>query len=275
VTQVDDARSADPPHYPEATAYAGAVDCYWLIADAPGVPAVAQTDWQKLALQIRDDLSAGPNALSHEIKLPAYKPFIAAMRADVEWAQFPVVPDSPKLPTPHQLLDMLMAKRSRFDNDTHIKNEGNLYMSASEVECAELDHWSNRLDAWLDEVQLRAANELNWSGEKSSRDTAMMERLIAPPEMPNALTAKTPAMTESAAPPNYVSNQSELASAKAQSRWLNRIGWLSAIAVLTAMVIACAKIVVAWPWLAIPIALIIVLIGKVKGKWRNEGRLRE
>ena len=149
------------PRYPDA-ATRRANRRYWLVEDERACREIPDTDGSRISSSTRRVCSESSYA-NTKATLPTYTPYRTYMRADGDWAQLSAIPESPQLPLPHQLLAFLNTERGTFDNDTHTKNEGNPYIGASEEQTASMDAWSNKLNVWLADVQLRAANEIRWS----------------------------------------------------------------------------------------------------------------
>lgn len=257
---------------PDAAYYAAAIDKYWLIGESQPVASPSDTDWRATYEAIRRDLLNDP---CRQIQKPLanYAPYRVYTRAENDWGQLPVLPDSPKLPLPHQLLELLDTLRAGFDNDSHPKNEGNMYVMASEAEIARLDDWSRRLDAWIATVQVHAANETRWLS--GATDGAQDEAAV--PAVAHRTTDSSHAASVENAPSIHsdpesqftsstASGSSDSSSDKSSVDSIKGLGWAVAFVVLTLFVVACAKIVVAWPWLAVPVALVLVLIGKYRSK---------
>ncbi|NRR33952.1 hypothetical protein HSX11_27600 [Oxalobacteraceae bacterium] len=248
----DDGRSRA---YPDAAYYAGEVDCYCLMEESAGVPAIPETDWKALAYAIRGDLDEG-RRLSGAKPLAGYAPYCVAMRSDSEWAKLPVIPNSPQLAMPHRLLAMLDAERATFSNDTHVKNENSDYKNLSDQQTAEVTHWGQRLDSWIVEVQLRAANELRWSGGRADKNEFL--RWTTPPA-PLAKPAGGSA-TETASQPFIAAGSGGATAVKKETRWVRGLVMLLLIAIVAVFVMAGASLVVKFPWLSIFCGMIAVAL---------------
>jgi hypothetical protein len=246
------------PKFPDAGYYAGAVDSYWLVSEGEGVPDVTITEWRSYSRALLDELTKATYRRVAHAKLPPYQPYLTEMRADSEWAQLPVVPASPHIPWPHQMMALLASERGQFDNDTATKNESSLYIAASQDVVAAMDAWSARIDQWRDDVLMRAANELDRQKPPAARATTHAPAASTSPAQPVS-DASTP---ESLPEIIYTDNTPQLVKQARQHKTVNALGWVVAFAVITVMVIAIAKIIAAFPWAAIVIALPILLVAK-------------
>jgi hypothetical protein len=142
-----------------AAYYAGDIDCYVCIDTVLGFPEIAPINWTQTANHLQAALFA-PNSRRSEAWPPAPGLLILGHRADSEWANLPILPPSATTTLPNTLLLLLQIEHGRFANDTHCKNEGNLYAMANTQEAATIEQWGSTLDHWLDTVQLAAANEV-------------------------------------------------------------------------------------------------------------------
>jgi hypothetical protein len=137
--------------FPRAQGYAGAIDSYWLTGERPGQLPVPATDWKKLAATIAAEL---------EIAVPAGDvpagPFIPYIAEDAAWARMPLFPGGRLA---HRVVATLYREQGRFDNDTHPKNEGNLFLGLDDAGADKLQYWGQRLDEWLIDALLRSAND--------------------------------------------------------------------------------------------------------------------
>ena len=246
------------PKFPDAAYYAGAVDSYWLVSEDEGVPDVPVTEWRSYSKALLDELTKATYRRVTHAKLPPYQPYHAEMRADSEWAQLPVIPASPDVPWPHQMLALLASERAQFDNDTATKNETSLYVAATKEVADELDAWSARIDEWRDDVLVRAANELDWQKLPAERETTHATASSASSSQ-SVSDASTPESPPAIA---YIDNTRQLAKEARQHRSVNAFGWMAAFAVIAVMIIAIAKVIAAFPWAAVIIALPIMLAVK-------------
>jgi hypothetical protein len=232
----------DPDYwaYFNATAHVAAIDTYWCGEKFPGRLDVPATDWKALAATIGADL---------DIKLasglgPA-APFVLFQFDHAARTVLPLLPASQAWPA-HRLAAALDREQGKFVNDTHPKNEGNLFQHLDEKGAGALTHWGQRLDSWMNEVLIRGANDCAGAAA-SSRDAGFMRHRPPPPgPQPhdvageNAVAASQPQAVEK--PP-------------ATGKWADRIAFAIAIAAFTLFVVAIAHVIAAFTWLAILIAL--------------------
>jgi hypothetical protein len=148
-------RWEDPP--PNAAYYSAEFDSYWMALERSGSFAVKCTQWKQLWTAIKNDLELrGADA-----QLPNDAAFSApagSRAIQLERAHLPLLPKSHAANWPNRILRVLVHLSHRFDNDSQPKNESNLYVGASEEEAARIRNWGDRLHAWIEEVQVRAAN---------------------------------------------------------------------------------------------------------------------
>jgi hypothetical protein len=229
---------------PDSTSWAGELDTYWCVEERQGMLAVPDTNWTELTKAIALDL---------DLSIPAspdpVAPFHASVSQDVTGSKLPLFPVTPVSSQAHLLLSILESRQSTFENDTHPKNEGNIYIGLSEAEAAELSRWAGRLDSWLIEVRLRCANEYR-SSTLLDKDTPLVrlhppppgvERDVSTPEAEASAQAKKPA-----------------------GKWAGRIGSVIGFFALCLFVLAIANVIASFPWLSVLIALPWVLYLKYR-----------
>jgi hypothetical protein len=138
------------------------IDAYFLIASEPHAAKRAPVelpDWKKLQAEFDQTFGATQaRRLPPRNKTPW---FYAEYFAEPDWANLPTLPADDRLLGAHRLLQQLLSLRQQFDNDTHPKNEGNLYAYASAEAAEQLDHYAQALDHWLDRLQCAVSI---WSG---------------------------------------------------------------------------------------------------------------
>ncbi|HEY0589146.1 MAG TPA: hypothetical protein VGD52_23640 [Pseudoduganella sp.] len=227
---------------PNAAAYAGDVDCYVCVEERPGRLDVPHTDWKKLAAAIAADL---------EMPVPSgsvpVEPFIAFNRKSESWAEKPLFVATGADSLAHRVLATLDRARGKFEHDNHPKNENSDYPYLDEERAAAVDHWKARLDSWMIEVQLRAANIDNGSAVRH-QDEAPFARLQPPPP------PRQPAAATHEEAPNH-ETPAVATVPPAKGKWTDRIGMVVGIAVLSLFVLALAKVISHFPWLALVFAL--------------------
>jgi len=225
---------AGGPRIPDAANYAGDVDCYLYLGERSGKLDVPHTDWKKLAAAIADDLEAPvPSG-----EVPA-APFCVEIRESASWSKMPLFVATGADSLAHRVLATLVRKQGQFAYDTNPKNENGFYQHTDEAGAAAMQHWGERLDSWIDEVLLRAANI--GSGTSTQHGE---ERLASPPPPPAPLSLAPVAE----APP------------AGEGKWTRRIGLAIAIAALSLLVLAFAHIIARFPWLAAVIGAPLVLM---------------
>ncbi|HAT30370.1 MAG TPA: hypothetical protein DCW29_05805 [Janthinobacterium sp.] len=247
--------------FPDSRYYAGALDCHCLIGEATGAPEIAVTHWKTLAQAIATDL----NPVRPIAPLPPYAPYHEDDDALPAWARLPLLPKSPRLPLPHQLLALLERERARFCNDANMKNDSSPYQHMDQDQADAFDDWGRRLDCWIAELRLRAANETRWGGADAGAAPATLERLVAPPA-PRPLAATSGNDTSDTDTPGAAMPETGAASTTAQRKDspAGTPGLLLACLVMTLLVLASAHILAASPWLALPLALLIFIFLKYR-----------
>ncbi len=228
-------------YIPNAATYAGDVDCYLCLGERQGQLDVPHTDWQKLAKAIATDLDRPVPSGS----VPA-GPFFAYTGESAPWAKMPLFVATGADSLAHRVLATLEREQGTFDNDTNPKNDSSYFQHLDEEGAAAVVHWGQRLDSWIAEVLLRAANIDH--GITGRQDQAAFVRLQPPPPAPQA----APAAVSDA--PNQQVPVTEGAP-PAKNKWTNRIGMTVGIAVLSLFILALAKVISFFPWLAVLIAL--------------------
>ncbi|WP_426336699.1 hypothetical protein ACN9MY_00415 [Pseudoduganella sp. R-31] len=234
---------------PSAASHAGDVDCYLYLEERPGVLEVPHTDWKKLAAEIAADLAAPVPSDA----VPA-APFCAETRASAEWARMPLFVAHGADSLAHRVLATLVHKQGKFANDTNSKNENSSYHYMDEAGAAAMRHWGERLDSWVAEVLLRAAN----IGSATATQHAGARLLQPPPALEQAPVAPS----ARAAPLNLAPVGA--AQPPAEGKWTRRIGLAAAIAVLSVLVVAVSHIIVRFPWLAMLVGLPLALMRQKK-----------
>jgi len=245
----DPAFNEGPDVWPYIHAKGGAaIDTYWCGEKIPGALDVPATDWKALAAEIGADL---------DVKLPSglgpAAPFFLFDSDHPARAKLPLLPKSEAWAA-HRLAAGLAREQARFANDTHPKNEGNVFQHLDEKAAAALTHWGLRLDSWMNEVLIRGANDC--AGIGANRRGAPFRRYQPPPPAPQEEAgAKDKAdnaddATVVAAPPSTTVRRPP-----STGTWTDRIGLAIAIAALTLFVVAVAHVITFYPWLAILIAL--------------------
>jgi hypothetical protein len=231
---------------PDARYYGGQLDSYWCVQEHPGRLHVPHTDWPALTVAIAADL---------EIRIPAADlapgPVFADGADRASWASLPLFPTARQAAPAHQLLASLYREQARFANDTHPKNESSAYHWMDAAAADRLYAWGRRLDSWLIEVQLRCANECRQSQLSEEATTLLRLHTPAPPES----APETSTQAALPAPAGRVASR---------DKWIERIGFLVSIVVVTLFVVAVANVIAWLPWLAIPIGLVYGLYAKYK-----------
>lgn len=227
---------------PNAAGHAGAVDCYLYVDERPGALDVPYTEWKKLAAAIAADLDRAVPSGS----VPA-EPFCAETRESASWAKMPLFVATGADSLAHRVLATLDREQGIFANDMNPKNDNGSFQHLDEAGATAMLHWGERLDSWIIEVQLRAANI---DGGPAARHSE--ERLVRPPLPPEP----TPAQAEAPLPATPISLAPVTETPpSAEGKWTRRIGLAIAIAVLCVLIIALAHIIARFPWLAVLIGL--------------------
>ena len=218
---------------PNAAAYAGDVDCYRCIEERAGELAVAGTDWRELASAIAADL---------DIPVPSSAvpvgPCRVGSREGADWADMPLFVAAD--PASHRVLATLYRELAKFENETHMKNENSAYHQADAAGRAAIDHWGERLKSWISEVHLRCAND---GGATAAGAGPLRRRQAAPlplqPVPAGDAVQDLPAAT----------------TKQAMGKWTGRIALIVGIGMLSFFILAFARIIAHFPWVAIVIAL--------------------
>lgn len=238
------------PQFPNAAYYGGDLDSYWRMEKRPGVLDIPDTDWKALAAVVEADL---------EITVPcegaAAGPIILPPGEQADWAKFPLFPSLPFTLRAHQLLATLYLVQSKFANDTHPKNEGNLYLGLSEQGAVKLSNWAARLDSWAVEVELRCANEYRdkWLG---SQNSVLSRVYTTAPKMDQ--DAGAPAVSDPQAPVDAVScastdgkSMNGKRGSDQSTKWSDRIVLAIVVPVFSLLILGLAIVIAEYPWLSI------------------------
>ncbi len=230
-TQSDDSGQACA----HADTYGGSIDTYWQGPVQAGQLDVPTTQWHALAATIAADIGLpnGDHAAPNE-------GFYADLPAHADWARMPLFPLTPDTMPAHRLLATLEQERAAIDNDAHPKNEGSAYRQLDAAGADAADARSSRLDGWLIDVQRRCANTIA-TAVAPGRGPADAGPRAAPPyggqgTMP-CNTGGGGALPETATP------------------WMTRVAFLGAWAAACLFIVAFAQAIVAFPWIAIVLAL--------------------
>gem|GEM_PF-1388131 len=263
------------PAFPDATYWGGELDSYWRIAERPGRLEVPETNWKQLAAAIADDLDIRvPSSL-----VPAGPLFVPGGEPE-SWAKLPLFARSAAAAPAHHLLATLYAEQARLSNEMNPKNENSAYQHMDAAGAVALENWGRRLDSWTIEAELRCANECRDSATFEA--AAPLTRLhrpveVALPDQPlpdqsplepsppgqsppagNAGRAEPgvpPAASSSGMPFRVTPSGGPAAGSGGAGKWRDRLAFAIAMAAGCLFVVACAHIIVRFPWLAILIGL--------------------
>lgn len=253
------------PAFPDATYWGGELDSYWRIAERPGTLEVPETDWKQLAAAISADLDIRvPSSL-----VPAGPLFVPGGEPE-SWAKLPLFAKSAAAAPAHHLLATLYAEQARLANEMNPKNENSAYQYMDEAGAVAMENWARRLDSWIIETELRCANECRDSTTFES--AAPLTRLHRPVEVavpgqaqPNQsppagnagrADAGAPLAASSCATPSRATpSGGPAAGSGGIGKWRDRLAFAIAMAAGCLFVVACAHIIVRFPWLAILIGL--------------------
>lgn len=232
------------PQFPDAAYYAGDIDSYWRIDERAGSLDTPETDWKALTAAIFADLD-----LSMTGGLAPAKPVLPPGTTS-EWAALPLFPASTFTLPAHQLLATLYTVQAKFANDTHSKNEGNLFNWLDEQGAAKLANWGERLDSWVVEVEFRCANECRKTG-LFTQNTPQARLYSSQPQMNRESPA---AELPERAPPTpdrqVLPLQTEPRKGTGQG-WIERIALLMVTAVLSLLIAGAAILIAKFPWVSI------------------------
>ena len=234
-------RDAGDQCVPNAASYGGDVDCYLCVDEWQGQLEVPPTDWKKLATAIAADLDIAVPSGS----VPA-APFFADSRGSAEWARMPLFVANGADSLAHRILATLDREQGKFDNDTNPKNDSSHYQHLDEEGAQAFLHWGERLESWIGEVQLRAANIDH--GTASTGQDAPPSRLQPPP--PPRQPAQAAVVEQPLQPMPVVE-----AKPAREAKWVSRLGVAVGIGALSLFILALAKVIGFFPWLAVLFAL--------------------
>lgn len=252
------------PAFPDATCWGGELDSYWRIAERPGALEVPETGWKQLAAAIAADLDIRvPSSL-----VPAGPLFVPGGEPE-SWAKLPLFARSAAAAPAHHLLGTLYAERARLSNEMNPKNENSAYQHMDEAGAVAMENWARRLDSWIIEAELRCANECRDSATVES--AAPLTRLhrpvevtlpdqspLAPPpgqSQPAGNAGRAEAGAPLAASSGATPSRAPSAGSGGIGKWRDRLAFAIAMAAGCLFVVACAHIIVRFPWLAILIGL--------------------
>jgi hypothetical protein len=134
---------------------------------------VSYGTWTALLAVIRKDLDI-PN------HCPPNKPFFAPWREQPDALKLPEFPYVGGLYLPHQLMHMLSVQEEAIKNVLISKNENSYYHNLDQAAASRVDHWAERLNCWIVEVQLRCANEYR-AADVFADDPPLVRLVQAPP----------------------------------------------------------------------------------------------
>ncbi|WP_146193489.1 hypothetical protein [Corticimicrobacter populi] len=140
-----------------------AMDSYWQVARLPAQGPTPAIHWVAEQTRIGDILTHYghpwcPSRLTDH-NAPYYR---WGYWHDTDWAVFSIVPEDPAIMIPHGLFRDLTHMMSQFENDTNLKNEGNLLMQTTEKGVERLQAHGRMLAQLLDYTQRLAAAETRW-----------------------------------------------------------------------------------------------------------------
>ncbi|WP_444847126.1 hypothetical protein [Duganella caerulea] len=229
------------PAFPNAAHWGGELDSYWRVAERPGTLEVPDTNWKQLAAAISADLDLrAPSSLvpAGPLFLPGGEP--------ASWEKLPLFARSAAAAPAHHLLATLYAEQAKLSNEMNPKNENSAFQHMDEADAVALENWGRRLDSWTVEAELRCANECRSSAilERGAPLTRLHRPVQVP--VPDRQPAGNAAGAGSGAP---------AAGSGAAGKWRDRLAFAIAMAAGCLFVVACAHIIVRFPWLAILIGL--------------------
>lgn len=236
----------------------GAIDSYWSSEAMPGILQVPATDWQALAAAIGADLDRPiPSSVART------GPFMLHASGDPARRELPLFATSDGASLAQRVVASLDAEQGKFANDTHPKNEGNLFNYLNEQEAAQLTQWGERLDSWMIEVLIRGANDGAGAGV-NERNGHFRRLKLTPRDGANDAAADVGEVKAVATPlPQTVHKPTRTGT------WGRRIALGIMITVFSAVFVAIAHIIAAFPWLAFLIGLPFALHLHYKGKDRQ------
>lgn len=212
---------------PPAAAYGGDIDSYWCVAAAAGKIAVPATNWTQFATAVSDDLQLTLTTAQSE-------PFIVVVHDAPDWARLPLFPYSASSLVPHQLMKLLTDTQSAFANDTHCKNEGNIFYLMSAAQAEEKSKWAERLNQWVIDLQLRCANDVQLKGA------------LAEPVQPVLQVQQVQAMA-----PESTSAQDR----EPESKWIKAAVFAVLLALISLLLFGASHLVARYPWLSVLLSL--------------------
>jgi hypothetical protein len=237
---------------------AGAIDSYWSSEPMPGNLQVPATDWQTLATAIGADLDRPiPSSLARA------GPFMLHGSGDRTRRELPLFAMSDAASLAQRVVASLDAEQGKFANDTHPKNEGNLFNYLNEQEAAQLTQWGERLDNWMIEVLIRGANDGAGAGVNDRSGNFRRLQLLSA-DGANEAAADVDDVKAVAAPLPQAVHESP-----PTGKWGQRIALGIMIAIFSSIFVVIAHIIAAFPWLAFLIGLPFALHLHYKDKDRQ------
>lgn len=233
------------------------LDQYWCVATRAGALPVPETNWKELAAAIGRDLDISVPS-SQAKSGPFYGPV-----SEQGQTRMPLLAKSPAVALANWILSSLDQKRGWYDNDMHHHNDSGSYARAgSQEELDRLFDWGERLDSWITEAQIRAANETRTTAESGNEPPLV--RLHTPAMKAASIEAQSRRNQQLSAPPPEV-EVDDRAGASASARPFPWIGAIALAAILLAVIIFGAlKLIAGYPWVAALVVLPLALYLKYR-----------
>ncbi|SEO32953.1 hypothetical protein SAMN05428959_106342 [Duganella sp. CF517] len=230
------------------------VDDLVCVETRSGALQVPGTNWKQVAAAIARDLDT--NIPSSQVRAgPYYGPV-----PEQSPTRMPLLPPFPDASLASWILSSLDWQMARFANDMNPKNDYGSYARANQNELDALEDWGERLECWITEVLIRAANEAH--GVNLPAVDGPLERICTPAMSAASLAAESLRIErQSPEPLAYQASPVESPSsanaghADAQAdrpplSWKRVVGWLLAAVVFGVIVLAGIPIVADHPWAA-------------------------
>lgn len=253
------------PSFPDAACFACDLDSYWCVGQRDGKLDIGNTDWKALTQAIAVDLDIeipSKDVTSGPVVHPPAQP-------DADGA-LPLFPYEGASALAHPLVATLAWQRERFAHDSDSRNDSSPIAWAAGDPTSSVYAWGKRLDSWIREVQLRCANEYRNAAHEDRHPHVDRLYTVAPVPQAPSVPIDEPAETlDQASMEALRAERTSAAETKATTgkRWIDRIGVVLALAVISLLVLAVANVIASFPWLALIIGAGVVIYGQLNKEY--------
>lgn len=252
------------PSFPDAACFACDLDSYWCVGQRDGNLNISNTDWGALTQAIAADL---------DIEIPskdiAGGPVVHPPAQPDTNDVLPLFPYVGATALAHPLLATLASQRERFAHDSDSRNDSSPIAWEAGDPTSSVYAWGKRLDSWISEVHLRCANEYRNSPHDDRHSHVDRLYTVAPVPLPLRVSVDKPAETlDHASMEALRAERTSAAETKAKTwkRWIDRVGLVLALVVISLFVLAVANVVASFPWLALIIGAGVVIYGQLNNE---------